>query len=67
MTDYNPITDDKTLQYSANDIKELLNEQVSKCTAAVDMAFYHANDHGYTEEETESHVIMMCKHAGDTK
>ena len=65
MIDYNPITDGKTLQYSANDVKKLLKEQVSNCTAAVDMAFYHANDHDYTEEETESHVMMMCLHAGD--
>ena len=45
--------------------KTMKKEQQQDCTAAVDMAFYHARSHGYTKEETESHVMMMCLHAGD--
>ena len=40
-------------------------EQKSACTAAVDMAFDHAMSHGYDNEETESHVMMACLHAGE--
>ena len=47
------------------EFEESAQEQKSACTAAVDMAFHHAKSHGYTEEETESHVMMACLHAGE--
>ena len=71
----NYLTVDRIAEYRLSDIDsltflldkhggEMKLDQRSSCTAAVDMAFHHARSHGYTKEETESHVMMACLHAG---
>ena len=46
-------------------LEEAKSDQNRTCTAAVDMAFYHAKSHGYTKKETREHVLMMCRNAGE--